>query len=741
MLSKLRALGQRLAHRLPGSRRGAKAARRLRTVKRSIAVQLYFGLGVAVAVTVAASAVGWMTFNQVGDEQNRVNDRNVPDLAASFAVAQRIGALVDKAPRLTVTQSAEEFESVREEIDRERQAFEERLGELAQRRGQSEGVRRVRVWGRAMTSNISAIEESEMELLRVAEILEAQRARLRDVNAELNQALTTLIDDQFFFAMTGYRDMQSQPADRNGTFLDAELDRFRRLAALKAGADLGSQILANAFGVEDADLLVPLREGYEAASVQIGRELDVIQESEMALEVAELFETLFEVTVGDGGVFDVRTTELEINRLQADLLAENRDIATNLISEVESLVSVLSSGTLAATRSTSEAVRTGRTLLLAMIVVSVASAILIGWLFIGRHLVSRLERLSQRMREMAAGDLESKVEREGTDEIADMAEALEVFRKHSLEVQRLNLVEQLAEDLSDKNAELESAMADLQKAQDQIVMREKLAALGELTAGVAHEIKNPLNFVKNFSEVSVELLEELQEILPKTGERLGEDDGADIRDICDDVTGNLERIRHHGNRADGIVRDMLMMGRGSSEKLPTNVNSLVREHANLAYHSARATDPNFQLHIEQEYDGRLETLELEIVPQEVGRVVLNMVGNACHATDEKRRSGAENYVPTLWLTTSLAGERVKIRIRDNGKGIPDSVVGKIFNPFFTTKPADKGTGLGLALSNDIVREHGGQIKVATEVGEFTEMTVDLPVVGSLPGAPPSPPGA
>ena len=708
----------------------ARSLTGLMRFQKSVAVQLYVGLGGAVALTLGASAVGWMTFNRVGDEQNRVNDSNVPDMAAAFAVAQQIGALVDTAPRLTVASSDDEFETVREEIARERNAFEDRLEELAKRRGQSEGVRRVRVWGREMTTNIEAIENSMAELLKLSKVRTELQGNLRAVDGALSNLLITTIDDQFFYAMTGYRDLGSQPEQRTVPFIETEFNRYRQLAALKEGAAIGSQVLANAFSVSDPDLLVPLRERYDAASSLIGRNMPALGWGSLGPEIVGHFETLFELSVGEGGVFDIRGRELEITGRQVNLLTRNREIATDLISEVEGLVSGLSTSTLVATRSTSDAVRTGRTLLLVMNVISITGAALIGWLFIGRHLVRRLERLSSRMRRMAGGDLESKVEIQGSDEVSDMAAALEVFRKHALEVQRLNLVEKLAEDLRGKNAELETVLKDLRKAQDQIVMREKLAALGELTAGVAHEIKNPLNFVKNFSEVSTELLEELKEVLPEPNVTFTEDRQEEVDEICEDLTGNLERIRQHGERADRIVRDMLMMGRGSSERRPTQINSLVKEHANLAYHSARAVDPDFQLHIEDSFDAELAEREIEVVPQDLGRVVLNMVTNGCHATDEKRRTGVKPYMPTLWLGTKIIGDRLEISVRDNGEGIPDHVIDKIFNPFFTTKPTDKGTGLGLALSNDIVREHGGRIRVDTKPGEFTEMTVELPLAAA-----------
>ena len=291
------------------------------------------------------------------------------------------------------------------------------------------------------------------------------------------------------------------------------------------------------------------------------------------------------------------------------------------------------------------------------------------------------------------------------------------------------MVEQLAEELQGKNDQLENVLADLQKAQEQIVMREKLAALGELTAGVAHEIKNPLNFVKNFSESSGELLDELREVLEENADKISEDDRGLIQEISDDLNGNLARILSHGDRANRIVQDMLMMGRETGEERPTDINALLDEHARLAFHSARATDPNFQLHIEQELGP--EVGEIVVKPQDIGRVFLNIVGNACDATDEKRRAlheaGDTSYMPTLSLFTSRGEENIEIRIRDNGDGIPPDVADRIFNPFFTTKPTDRGTGLGLAISNDIVRQHGGSIEVNSQPGDFTEMTVKLPL--------------
>ena len=262
-------------------------------------------------------------------------------------------------------------------------------------------------------------------------------------------------------------------------------------------------------------------------------------------------------------------------------------------------------------------------------------------------------------------------------------------------------------------------------------MREKLAALGELTACVAHEIRNPLNFVKNFSEASGDLVEELKEILEEEGVELSEEQRGYVDDITDDLVSNVERIRSHGERADRIVSDMLQMGRGGQELLPTDINALLEEHARLAYHSARGTNQEFQLDIQEDFDPAVG--ELEVVPQDLGRVFLNMVNNAGYAAHERRMSigdgtiGIGKFMPTLTLRTKREGDMVEIRIIDNGIGMPPDVIEKIFNPFFTTKPTDQGTGLGLAISADIIRRHGGSIRVESEPGEGTEMIIDLPV--------------
>ena len=686
-----------------------------------ISTQLYAGIGAATAFTLAASLVGWFSFNQVGDSQGRVNER-VPQMSAAFGIAQRAGVLVAAAPRLVAAETPQAFETTTASVEAERQAFE---GQLAELKSEDERHSRIRERGAALTANIDAIEASVSERFALAARTAAVRSELGTLQDQLDDILVPVIDDQLFYAITGYRQLGTAPAPRSEHLSESEVTRYRHLAGLYADATIGTQVLGSAFNLSDAPLLEPLRDRFQASVGAAERSLSTLAEGPTADALAPAFARLRDLGLAENGGFALRTQELALESRQRDLLANNRQLATQLVDEVEGLVSAAGEQALAATEASTQTISTGRALLLALNVLSVLGAVLIAWLFVGKVLLRRIEQLSNRMTAMADGDLEAEVEIEGRDEVADMARALEVFRRHALEVQRLNLVEKLAEELRGKNEQLEGALADLERAQDQMVAQEKLAALGELTAGVAHEIKNPLNFVKNFSEASQELLEELDETLKEASEALNDEQRELLEEINQDLTENLGRIRHHGDRADRIVRDMLTMGRDGGERQPTDLNALLSEHTQLAFHAARAADPDFQLTIDKDLDPNMGTVS--VVAQDLSRVFLNMATNACYAVNERREASGSDYQPTLRLATKRFDDRFEVVIRDNGSGIPQDVVDKIFNPFFTTKPTDKGTGLGLALSSDIVRQHGGDIKVETEADSFTQMTVSIPL--------------
>ena len=282
----------------------------------------------------------------------------------------------------------------------------------------------------------------------------------------------------------------------------------------------------------------------------------------------------------------------------------------------------------------------------------------------------------------------------------------------------------LLNELRSRTHELATSLENLRTTQDRLVQTQKLASLGQLTAGIAHEIKNPLNFVNNFSGVSAELVGELQEALKDSS--LNEKRRGEVAELMDTLRSNLDKVVQHGQRADAIVKNMLLHShQGSGEHRPVAINAIVEESLKLAYHGARAEKQNFNIMVEQSFDPVAG--EADIFPQEITRVLLNLISNGVYATRGKTPPDGEIYKPTLTASTKDLGDHVEIRIRDNGIGIQPDVKEKMFNPFFTTKPAGEGTGLGLSISHDIiVKQHGGSIEVDTQPGEFTEVRIILP---------------
>ena len=266
---------------------------------------------------------------------------------------------------------------------------------------------------------------------------------------------------------------------------------------------------------------------------------------------------------------------------------------------------------------------------------------------------------------------------------------------------------------------IEKAYAELKSTQQQLIQSEKMASLGELTAGIAHEIQNPLNFVNNFSEVNTELIEEMEKEI---------DNGniAEVKSIANDIKENEGKINHHGKRADAIVKGMLQHSRSSSGvKEPTDINALADEYLRLAYHGLRAKDKSFNATMKTDFDKSIGNIN--IIPQDIGRVILNLITNAFYAVTEKKKQVGDGYEPVVSVSTKKSKDKVEIRVKDNGNGIPQKILDKIFQPFFTTKPTGQGTGLGLSLAYDIIKAHGGELKVETKEGEGAEFIIQLSI--------------
>jgi signal transduction histidine kinase len=355
-----------------------------------------------------------------------------------------------------------------------------------------------------------------------------------------------------------------------------------------------------------------------------------------------------------------------------------------------------------------------------------------------RSITVPLKQMERSMASITRGELNVPLPATDVSDIEAMTRTLGMLRDSLIERGRLERERQRAEaEVHAARDTAEAALHDLKAVQANLIQAEKMASLGQFTAGIAHEIKNPLNFVNNFAGLSVELLDELRETAASALASFDKDRRSEVDEVFDTLTGNLGRIVEHGKRADNIVKSMLAHSRGGGERQSVDLNVLVEEALNLAYHGARAQDQDFNITLERDYGKGIAPIEL--APQDMTRVLLNLFANGFYAANKRRRETNDGtFKPLLTVTTRDLGEVVEIRVRDNGVGIPAEVMNRLFQPFFTTKPTGEGTGLGLSISYDVVTHgHGGAITVESDVGGFTEFVVRLPRRFAAKGAPES----
>ncbi len=412
------------------------------------------------------------------------------------------------------------------------------------------------------------------------------------------------------------------------------------------------------------------------------------------------------------------------------LLAQARSRILNIDDEIDKIVARVEQQALAGRDASAREAE--RVVDLSIIGGMVALAIALGFTaLIVRSITVPLKKLEGSMAAITRGELDVQIPPAAAHEIGAMTKTLGMLRDSLIEREHLERERRLADaEIRRARDAAEAALRELKAAQANLIQAEKMASLGQLTAGIAHEIKNPLNFVNNFSAVSAELIGELQDALG--GASVDGKLRAEIGEITDTLRGNLEKIVQHGKRADGIVRNMLLHSRhGSGEHRRADINALVEESLNLAYHGARAEKAGFNVTLERSLDPAAG--EAVLFPQEITRVLLNLISNGFYAATKRKAQAGAGYEPTVVAATKNLGDRIEIRIRDNGTGISPEVKEKMFDPFFTTKPAGEGTGLGLSLSYDIiVKQHGGSIEVETQPGEFTEFRIILPRTAGSP---------
>ncbi len=703
-----------------------------------IASQIWVGLGGGVSLTLVASllALGLMTI--VNASQREVTGTYMPGMIAAFDVARSSSELVRASPRLIAADTPEDLALVEADVMREEEFLLTRLGEMTGTGMQGTLQDSVVVLASNLVGSIDLIRESVARRL-------TYRARVGDLEREVLELtlgaellLVAAIDDQDFFMATGLRELTDQPAPTSARNAPEQLDQYRGLLNYQTNQNEVALLIQRALTQDDPGLLQTNRERVTAAMGNLQSDLDDLLPATATL-LRPSFERLGELYSAASGIYTIRTLELAELAESEEYLALNEATTNDLAALVQPLVENAEISTREAADRSATLLQIGWWTILAVNVLAVLAAVFGGWKFFGERLLVRLRHLSDVMRRMSRGELEAKLEIAGNDEVTDMAGALEVFRQHAIEVQRLNLVEALATEVQDKNAELESTLDELRRTQEQVITQEKLASLGALTAGVAHEIRNPLNFVNNFAALSVELIDELREELGMEGES-GNGDGVgplaaagdeELTEIVDEILGdlqlNISKVKEHGDRANRIVDGMLAHSRDEAGQIESiDINLLVEEYTKLAYHGMRGTDATFNVTITRELDP--EAGRVDGIARDLSRVILNIVTNACQATQMRGKAEGRGYSPTLLVSTEGRDDTVCIKVRDNGTGMPESVVRKIFDPFFTTKSGTQGTGLGLSISHEIVREHNGQLAVETEEGEFTEFTIILPRV-------------
>ncbi len=564
--------------------------------------------------------------------------------------------------------------------------------------------------------------------------------------------------DQAMLAMLPLERLQRRAADSFQTFVGAaETEDPNELARLKANSE---------GALRDIEGLVS------------GVDLDT------STALFPHLKQLGDASLGPGGLFAVKETELKATADGRQLIAENRLLANRLSDAVQAFVDTSRRQMQASARGTAELQTVAGAALAAIALLSLISSVLIVWLYAGtrfhaaalravpveycryvedppeaplfadlrcgRDVVhvpdladselyrsgNKLRRAVVNLRHARTGlniAIRKSEELLGVinvcrDEVRPFSEA-QIARLTGLAAQAAIAIEnaRLITETREARDAAQDALHDLKTAQASLIQAEKMASLGQLTAGIAHEIKNPLNFVNNFAALSNELLAEVKEAVAPALDALDPDKRDELDETIATLTGNLEKLAEHGKRADNIVKSMLEHSRGASgERREVDLNALVEEALNLAYHGARAHDASLNITLEREYAAGLEPID--VAPQEMTRVLLNLFGNGFYAANKRAKaSGDSRFYSTLTVTTRDADGAVEIKVRDNGTGIPPDIRDKLFQPFFTTKPTGEGTGLGLSISYDIVtQQHGGTIAVDSQPGEFTEFTITLP---------------
>jgi signal transduction histidine kinase len=579
-------------------------------------------------------------------------------------------------------------------------------------------IYRAAFWpGNVFTLRAKVLSAAEADRPAAARRLNREIARIVSLQAQFRDRAAQLlnrVDGEILAANRDAAEEGQQILHRTR----ADLARFETVTFINSDTNLYFGLLSLAGTVTQSDQLDALQAQEVRLRQGITKNLAAFEGAPGHAKVAKLVAGTLGFGTGDSSIFAARRAELDAARHADQLSHETEELTSLLVITARALSSDAAAASAKAVERTRASLTRGEIILIALAGSSFLLVAFIAWFYVYRAIVRRLRGISRVMLEIAEGDLEAAIPAAArNDEIADMTGALRVFQANAIRRRRAEAALKVAKD------EAERALAELKAAQTRLIHAEKMASLGHLTAGIAHEIKNPLNFINNFSALSAEMLGELAEVVQPALKDLPDEDREDADDLIETVVGNLDKISHHGKRADSIVRNMLMHSRsGPSEAATASINALADEALNLAYHGARAEDSNFNIDIRRDFDP--EAGEIECFPQEIERVILNLVSNGMYAATQ--RAATAGGQPMIEVTTLGHSGGIEVRVRDNGAGIEREARARIFEPFFTTKPANEGTGLGLSLShNVVVDQHHGTIDVESVPGDFTCFTVTL----------------
>lgn len=702
-----------------------------------IGTQIVVGLGGGVLLTLCAIVMALVLMRIVSARQAEVTEQHMPALVGAFDVARLSQELVRATPRLVAAEDPDVLDDIRLGAVATASALRSAVAEVA-------GAEATEALGEGDEGNVVPLVDSLEEIVGQMHESVSRRMTYQDRLQQLDEQLATVsldlqleveqaVDDQHFFIFTGFRELNGGAAPVAQRRTVAEIEHYSGLLTFKAYQNETTALIAQSIAETDLGVLRATQERIETALSDVVGALEDIRSGPRA-RLQSLVESLTDLYGSTEGVFATRNGVLVELANAEELVAHSRETTAELVARVERLVGGAEVAAGDAAARSGAIVSLGFWFMLVVTCFTIGFAVF-GWRFFGQRLVVRMGRLSRATRRMSKGDLDVQVQIEGNDELTDMAGALEVFRQHAVEVQRLNLVEKLAAEVQAKNDKLEDTLDNLRRTQQQVIKQEKLASLGALTAGIAHEIRNPLNFVNNFAALSTELIEELREELDEGAEENGEVDREYIDEILGDLDTNVKKVNQHGERANRIVEGMLAHSRdeaGHAESV--DLNLMVDEYTKLAYHGMRGADPSFNVDMIKEFDPTVG--EVEAIGRDLSRVFLNVVTNACHATQLRRKKSDDpDYFPAVTVSTKGGEDKVQVSVHDNGTGIPDEIVGRIFDPFFTTKAGTGGTGLGLSISHEIIQEHGGKLEVRTKPNEFTEFVITLPRKGPLSTGP------